>query len=390
MDHVALLSRLIEIDTSGTDGAGCRQVMALLEEELRQANCTTQKIDIPPTAADGLEGRMALVAHRRMPGQPRLVVYGHVDVVPAQGWDAYGPRVEYGKVFGRGSSDMKGSIAALVVVLKRIKNTPLHYDLTVLMTMDEETHQLSQLEYLTDAVDAGPATHMLSLDAGFGYVSIANLGVLQLDVAVKGHAVHSGLAHLGKNAVEDASRLVASLLELKDRVVARRSPIETHPDTGLQVMEPRLNVNQVQGGLARNIVPDVCTFSIDRRLLPEETVDGARAEIVQALDSVEGAQWDIFREFVIPPVPASDDPEAKVLSRIVADVTGSTGLYGEMISGELPYAAGRFWGGKVFGTGVIRPESRIHGVDEFAYERDLYQLGEVLERFLTGKEKEAA
>jgi succinyl-diaminopimelate desuccinylase len=155
-------------------------------------------------------------------------------------------------------------------------------------------------------------------------------------------------------------------------------------------MEPRLNVNQVGGGLARNIVPDVCTFSVDRRLLPDETVDNARAEILQTLDSVEGAQWDILREFVIPPVPPCDDPEAEVLSAIVGDVTGSTGLYGEMISGELPYATGRYWGGKVFGTGVIRPESHIHGVDEFVYERDLRQLGEVLERFLTGHHKEAA
>ena len=390
MDHVALLSRLIEIDTSGADGAGCRQVMALLETELRQASCVTQLVDIPPADADGLEGRMALLGHRRTDGLPRLVVYGHVDVVPANGWDAYSPRVEGGKVFGRGACDMKGSVAALVVALNHLKDTQLSYDLTVILTMDEETHQLSQLKYLTSSVDAGSGTHMLSLDAGFGYVSVANLGVLQLDVEVRGQAVHSGLAHLGKNAVEDASRVIGALLSLKERVTARRSTIPTHPDTGLGVMEPRLNVNQVQGGLARNIVPDSCKFSIDRRLLPDETIDDARAEILQTLDGVEGTQWDILREFVIPPVQVSSDPEARVLSRIVEEVTGSTGLYGEMISGELPYAAESFWESKVFGTGVIRPECNIHGVDEFVYERDLHQLGEVLERFLTGNHKEAA
>jgi succinyl-diaminopimelate desuccinylase len=155
-------------------------------------------------------------------------------------------------------------------------------------------------------------------------------------------------------------------------------------------MEPRLNVNQVQGGLARNIVPDVCSFSIDRRMLPDETVDDARDEILQALDSVPNTQWDILREFVIPPVPPCDDPEAKILSRIIDDVTGSTGLYGEMISGDLPYATRRYWGGRAFGTGVIRPESGIHGVHEFVYQRDLDHLGEVLERYLTGNHKEAA
>jgi len=390
MDYVALLSRLIEIDTSGADGAGCRQVFALLEQELRSSSCATQIVDIPPESADGLEGRMALVAHRRATGLPRLVVYGHVDVVPADGWDAFSPRVEGGKVFGRGACDMKGSVAALAGALSNLKEQPLSYDLTVILTMDEETHQLSQLEYLTAAVDAGPGTHMLSLDAGFGYVSIANLGVLQLDVEVKGQSVHSGLAHLGTNAVEGAARLMSALLELKERVTTRRSPIPTHPDTGLGVMEPRLNINQVSGGLARNIVPDSCRFSIDRRLLPDETVENARAEILQALNGVEDARWDILREFVIPPVEASDDSHAGILARIVGEVTGSTGLYGEMISGELPFAAGHFWGSKVFGTGVIRPECNLHGVGEFVYERDLHQLGEVLVRFLTGNQKEAA
>jgi succinyl-diaminopimelate desuccinylase len=390
MDHVALLSRLIEIDTSRADGAGCRQLMVLLEQKLSSAGCQSHIVYIPPPFAGGLEGRMALVAHRRTAGKPRLVVYGHVDVVPADGWNAYAPRVEEDKVFGRGAADMKGSIAALVVALTSLKDTPLQYDLTVVMTMDEETDQLPQLEYLTDEVDAGPGTHTLSLDAGFGYVSIANLGVLQLDIAVRGKAVHSGLAHMGKNAVEDAARLIAAVLELKEQVTTRRSQVATHPDTGLDVMEPRLNVNQVQGGLARNIVPDVCSFSIDRRMLPDETVDDARDEILQALDSVPNTQWDILREFVIPPVPPCDDPEAEILSRIIDDVTGSTGLYGEMISGDLPYATRRYWGGRAFGTGVIRPESGIHGVHEFVYQRDLDHLGEVLERYLTGNHKEAA
>ncbi|MBE9506073.1 MAG: M20 family metallopeptidase [Chloroflexi bacterium] len=166
--------------------------------------------------------------------------------------------------------------------------------------------------------------------------------------------------------------------------------MRTHPDTGLAVMEPRLNVNRVAGGLARNVVPDSCVFTVDRRLLPDERVDEARTEIVQALGSVPAVDWSIQREFVIPPVPPCDDPEAEVLARILGDVTGSSGLYGEMISGDLPGIATRLWGGKVFGLGVIRPQSHIHGIDECVIERDMEQLVEVLVRFLTLNQKEAA
>ena len=390
VDYVQILSRLIEIDTSGADGKGCREAMAFLAPLFGAAGLEPVPIEIPSEAAGGLEGRMALVCHRRRQERDRLLIYSHIDVVPAEGWDAFKARRADGRIFGRGAADMKGSVAALLGALWQVRDLPLAYDLSVLVTMDEETSQSPQLEYLTSALHPGPGPHVLSMDAGFGYVSIANLGLLQLDVAVRGESVHSGLAHLGRNAVEDANRLIHALLLLKESVIQRRSNLKTHPDTRLDVMEPRLNVNRIQGGLAHNVVPDSCVFTVDRRLLPSESVDEARAEIFQALRSVPSVEWSIRREFVIPPVPPCDDPEANVLARILRDVTGSSGLYGEMISGDLPGVATRLWGGKVFGLGVIRPYSRIHGIDECVIERDMEQLVEVLVRFLTRNRKEAA
>ncbi|MBN1855832.1 MAG: M20/M25/M40 family metallo-hydrolase [Dehalococcoidia bacterium] len=362
----------------------------MLAPLFESAGVQTVPIDIPATSADGRDGRMVLVGHRRRLGRERLLVYSHIDVVPAQGWRAFEPRRSGGLIFGRGAADMKGAIASLLGALESVRDVPLEYDLSVLVTMDEETQQRSQLEYVTSALDPGTAPHVLSLDAGFGYVSIANLGVLQMDVMVRGESVHSGLSHLGKNAVEDANVLIGALLSLKERVVQRRSSIKTHPDTGLSFMEPRLNVNRVEGGLARNIVPDSCVFSIDRRLLPDERIEDARSEIMETLGGVSAVNWEILRESVIEPVPPCNDPEASVLADTICSVTGESGLYGEMISGDLPGAATRLWRGSVFGAGLIRPESRIHGIDEFVSERDMNQLTEVLGRFLTRNQKEAA
>ncbi len=389
MNHVDTLCRLIEFDTSGVDGSGCHEALAFLQDCLTECACTTELIPIPSAAAAGLEGRAALLAHRRMRGRPRLLIYGHVDVVPAHGWEAYSPRHEAGRVYGRGASDMKGSIAALVGALHTLRERELSFDTTVLLTMDEETHQLDQLEYLTPMLDSGPQPHVLSLDASFGYVTVAILGLLQMDITVTGESVHSALAHLGRNAIEDSARLMQALLELKPTVSIRRSRIAAHPSTGLAFMEPRLNLNMIEGGLARNVVPARCTFTIDRRLLPEETIVSAREEILTALGAVRGPTWYVSREFSIPPVPPCADPLAGELANILSSVAGPSGLYGDMLSGELPYAATR-WGGDAFATGVIRPENRIHGDDEFVYESDLDQLVVVLARFLTGGQKEAA
>ena len=78
------------------------------------------------------------------------------------------------------------------------------------------------------------------------------------------------------------------------------------------------------------------------------------------------------------------------MAGIIGDVTGSTGLYGAMMSGELPGAASGTWGGDSFGVGLIRPDSNIHGVDEHVSVADMDLLTEVLLRFLSGDRKEAA
>lgn len=356
----------------------------MLQAYFARCGCQTHSVPVPPAEAEGREGRTALLAHRRTSGKPRLLVYGHIDVVPSQGWSAYAPRREHGVVFGRGASDMKGGIAALLGALYEMRNQDAAFDLTAMVTMDEETSQLSQLRYLTPWLDLGDHPHVLSLDAGFGYVTVAILGLLQMDISIAGKSVHSALSHIGTNAIEEAAPLMQALLRLKRQVTQRHSVVAAHPATGLSLMEARLNINQIHGGIARNVVPDACTLTVDRRLLPEETVAAARDEILTALQRVRGPSWHVSREFFIPSVPPTTDPLAHKLEQVIQSIVGSSGSYGDMLSGELPYAARTCWGADAFATGVIRPENRIHGVDEFVLESDLDQLAVVLARFFTG------
>jgi len=383
MDYVKVLKDIISIDTSVPPGWNYEKVVDYLQPLFQDVGFETEKIYIPREHAEGREGRVNLLCHRRELGKPRLIFYSHIDVVPAEGWDAFNPRVEEGKIYGRGAADMKGAIAALLLGLEALKGKPLRYDTSVMITTDEEVNQASQLRYLSPFLQPTSGAYFFSLDSSFGYVSIANLGVLQMDIKVKGKSVHSGLSHLGENAVEKASLLMEALLDLKRRVVQRESAIDVHPGTGLSKMEPRLNINKIAGGLKVNIVPDECVISVDRRLIPEEKLEEAERELASTLSSVEGVEWEIAKIHSIPTVPPCQDPIVDELAQIIGEVTGQSGKFGEMGSGDLPYIANSEWGGKEFGLGVIRVECNIHGKNEFVYQKDIEDLARIISYLLS-------
>lgn len=383
MDYVEVLKDLLRIDTSVPPGRNYEKAVDYLLPVFGELGFETQKVVIPAEHAEGREGRVNLVAHRRREGNPRLIFYGHIDVVPAEGWGAFEPREEEGKIYGRGAADMKGSIAALLLALDSLRTKPLNYDVSVMVTTDEEYSQASQLRYLARYLEPVAGAGVFNLDSSFGYVSIAGLGALHVDIKVRGKSVHSAMSHLGENAVEKANLLVNALVELKGKVEKRRSKVPTHPNTGLGTMQSRLNVNMIKGGLKVNIVPDECVISVDRRLVPEENIEAARKELLDTLASVPGVKWELEHVVAIPTVPPCRDPLVDKLDGIIREITGSGGQYGEMGSGDLPHIVAG-WGGKEFGLGVIRPDCNIHGRDEFVYRRDIEDLAGIIIRFLTG------
>lgn len=381
MDYVEVLSDLVSIDTTVPPGLNYDKAIDYLEPLFKESGFSTQRLTIPGEHAEGREGRVNLICHRREKGKPRLIFYGHIDVVPAEGWDAFKPRVENGKLYGRGAADMKGSIIALLLAMEAVKGERLGFDVSVMLTTDEEFSQASQIEYLRQYLEPVSGAYFFSLDSSFGYVSIAALGALQVDIKVTGKSVHSGLSHLGENAIEKANPLIQALLDLKHRVEQRKSNVATHPDTRLSRMEGRLNINMIKGGIKVNVVPDECLISVDRRLIPEENLEDARKELLDALASVPGVTWQLERVFGIPTVPPSDDPIVDRLAAIIGDTIDEGSKFGEMGSGDLFHIVTN-WGCKAFGLGVIRPECNIHGKEEFAYLQDVEDVSGIIVRFL--------
>ncbi|OGO03270.1 MAG: hypothetical protein A2Y72_01055 [Chloroflexi bacterium RBG_13_53_26] len=387
MNHIELLKEIISIDTSVSHelnpSLNYLKTIDYLEPLFGEVGFETQRVLIPGEHAEGRKGRINLLAHRRNPGKPRLIFYTHIDTVPAQGWDAFTPRVDQEKIYGRGAADMKGAIAALLLGLYMGKDREPKYDTSVMVTTDEETSQASQIRYLGQYLQPLKGAYFFSLDSSFGYVSIAALGVVQMDIRVKGRSVHSGVSHLGESAVEKAVPVLNALLDLKKKVTQRRSGVPVHPATGLTVMEPRLNINMIRGGLKVNIVPDECIISVDRRLIPEENAEEAERELIQTLSSVDGVRWGIGDVVRIPTVPSLQDPIVDELVEVLREVTGQGNAYGEMGSGDFGPVVRLEWGAKFFGLGVIRADCNIHGKDEFVYQRDIEDLAAIISRFIS-------
>ncbi len=382
MNNVEVLKDLISIDTTVPPGLNYDKAIGYLEPLFKDQGFDTKSLIIPAEHAEGREGRVNLVCHRREKGKPRLILYGHIDVVPAEGWDAFKPRVEDGKVYGRGAADMKGSIVALLSAMESVKGKRLDFDVSVMVTTDEESSQASQIQYLRQYLEPVAGAYFLNLDSSFGFVSIAGLGALHVDIKVTGKSVHSGLSHLGENAIEKASPLIQALLDLKHKVEQRKSSVPTHPDTELSRMEGRLNINMIKGGIKVNIVPDECVISVDRRLIPEENLEDARKELLDTLASVPGVTWQLERVHGIPTVPPADDPVVDILASIMCDASGQANKFGEMGSGDLSHVVAA-WGCKAFGLGVIRPECNIHGKEEFVYLQDIEDVAKILARFVS-------
>lgn len=386
--YLPTLVELIEIDTSVPPGKNYPEAIAYLLKKFKTAGCQTESVRIPRECTrDFREPRINLLAHRRNSDKPRLLFYTHIDVIPVKGWKGFKARVEDGRVFGRGAADMKGGIVALLLGLEKVKGKKLGWDVSVMVTTDEEMLgcQASQLEYLGQLLSPREA-YVWDLDCDAGLVTIANLGTIQMEIEVKGKSVHSALSHLGVNAVEQTSHLLNALLRLKKKVAQKKSAIPVHPDgkIGSGVMEPRLNINVIKGGWKANVVPDLCQIWVDRRIIPEENLDEAELELTKTIDKArkeKKLQCQITKILRVPPY-ASYDPIADKLIDLSREVTGEElGKFGGMGSSDLPGVA-KGWKAKLFGLGVARPESNIHGKDESVSLRDIENLGETIGEFL--------
>lgn len=290
-DVVELTRRLIAFDTINPPG-GERACAEYLADLLSRHGFA---IDLHAFG----DGRANLVARLGRAGgedgPPPLCFTGHIDTVPlgAQPWtrDPFAGEIADGRLYGRGSSDMKSGVAAFVVACiheaERLRDGP---GVELVITAGEETG-CDGAAALAREGRLGRAGAMVVAEPSANYPFVGHKGALWLKALASGVTAHGSMPERGVNAVYKAARVVGRLEDF-DFNIAR------HPVLG----KPTLNVGTVHGGMNVNSVPDRCEVGVDIRTIPgvdharlREQLTGYMGEEVDEVDvmvDVEGVWTD--------------------------------------------------------------------------------------------------
>ena len=290
-DLVALLQGMVRVPTVNPPGDHYDTITRMLTEELTAAGLKTRRFAIPrslmkqhlPPEQQAYPRYNVIGKLSARGAKKTLHINAHYDVVPVSGqWrhaDPFSGVVERGWIYGRGTADMKGSHAALLLALRALKATGVRplMNIEVSFTADEETDSELGAGWLVRHADIRP-DYAVVMEGGEGNgICCGHNGVVWLEVTVHGRAAHGSRPEHGINALEKMSALV-TVLDAHKRVLARRTFVA--PDG--TVKTPTLNVGGVFGsgeGGKINTVPALARFSIDRRVLPIETVAAAEKEL---------------------------------------------------------------------------------------------------------------
>jgi succinyl-diaminopimelate desuccinylase len=393
---IKVLTDLISFKTVAPPGDCYNEIVDYLIPIFSQLGFDVEKVVIPPIVFDEMcpfeelvGDRVNLRARMDVGAKETLIIYTHLDVVPpGRGWtiDPFELAIIGNKVYGRGVSDSKGAVAALIAAIQAIeKHGRLRYNLEILLTTDEEVGGYSGLCYMADS-GLIEGSHMLCMDGYSDDVVIGCNGIITWEVAVHGKSAHSAASFLGENAIEKALPVIDAIMAHKEDVESRRSSLAANSvleKIGIEHLMPILNITIIAGGIKENIVPDSCILRGDRRVIPEESMEEAAAEIENVVANL-GIDLDWNWWYGYPPMRM--DPDHSWVSEVAAAVEKVTGempkLSGAQVSLDQAYFA-EVTGIPACVYGIGRQmESNAHGADENVRIDDLVSYSKFLAKLM--------
>ncbi|MBN9065884.1 MAG: M20/M25/M40 family metallo-hydrolase [Rhizobiales bacterium] len=286
---VAELSRMVAIDTSFPPAMGYVAFAELVGSLVEPLGFETRHIDVPEhlwKTSVSVKGavRRNLIAERKT-GKPTCGLYFHVDTVPAApGWrrDPLRLTQEGSRLYGLGTADMKGTIAAVLMALRAAarNDVELAYNPMLLFCTDEECGLYPGIRYLAE--QGHLRGHILNFNGSAApRIWAGCFGVFNLLVRIRGEGVHAGEGNrssAGTNAIERALPFLAGLQELKSKVSARVSSLPPPPSAN-GPLRSQISIAAAKGGTAGGQVPSLFEILVSRRYAPEEEFESALAEI---------------------------------------------------------------------------------------------------------------
>jgi acetylornithine deacetylase/succinyl-diaminopimelate desuccinylase family protein len=318
-------------------------------------------------------GRPNLIAEIGSSGGPTLVLNGHIDTVPAgAGWtfEPFGAEMRDGRVYGRGASDMLAGVAAMSVAVVALKRSGVALDgrLLIHAVIDEELHSIGSKHAARDV----EADWVIVTEPSSGKIDVCGKGQLNVEIVFHGKAAHSSTPELGHNAIHDAAAFTA-LVE-REHIDASAYP---HPDAGPVTYAVAI----INGGTNGSIIPAECKLTLDRRLLPTETLEEAEADIQRLLDELAqdrpGLDVTVRPTLLFPPFsPAENNELAQTIAAARHKLDGGeTEFSGMRGTGDATWYAARGIPTVFYGPGNAET---AHQPDEFVDIDDVNHVARTL------------
>jgi succinyl-diaminopimelate desuccinylase len=265
---------------------------------------------------------------------------GHIDVVEAaRGWsvDPFAGVVQSGRLYGRGTCDMKGGLAAAVIALESILAAGIRFrgTLEISGTVDEESGGYAGVAYLAERgwFSRPRVDHVIIPEPhSVTGICLGHRGVWWAEIETRGRIAHGSMPFLGDCAIRHMGALLERIeRQLLPKLAMRQTAMPIVP---AGARRSTLNINAIHGGQAEGhdglpspVVADSCRMTIDRRFLIEEDLGEVKAELIEILDQLgrerRGFTWRI-RELmeVLPIQTARDAPVVRAVAGAIEQVTG--------------------------------------------------------------------
>lgn len=354
---IALTQDLVRIPTVNPPGDAYEACARLLGERLR-----VRGFEVSYLRAQGAPGdsdthpRMNVIArHEGSAPGPNIHFNSHIDVVePGEGWtrDPFGAQVVDGRIYGRGTCDMKGGLASSVIACEALLESGLALpgSLEISGTVDEESGGFAGVGYLSElGYFSAPRVHHVIIPEPLGVdrVCLGHRGVWWAEVQTHGRIAHGSMPFLGESAISHMGAFLHLLERDLQPQLRKRQTNEPVEPQGARVST--LNINSIHGGqreqyyacddkgrpvgdLPSPLVAHSCRAVLDRRFIAEESLEAVKAEIMDMLEELTrtrpGFAYSV-REIMsfVPTATPKDAPVVIATSKAIARVLGREPRY---------------------------------------------------------------
>ena len=392
---VAILESAIACDTSYPPGENYVVFADLMEQAFAPLGGTSERILVPDrlwqvAGASGERVNLIIRPDLGTPDTPEAMIYVHTDTAPAgDGWSSNPFELvrDGDRLYGRGTADMKGTIAAIVDALQRLseRDVPLAYRPIIAFCTDEEGGRYPGIRYLEEQQLVPPVVINLNGSAE-PRIWAGCLGSLTLQLIAEGRSAHSG-SGAGVNAFEELIPAFTALSELAADLSQRATEMPPHPSAS-GPLTARLSITAVEAGQGAAAIPGKCTVTINHRYLPEEHYESVLNEIHQTLEAALSESrltaWNLEEVGHLPPVQnapgAPSDRWDHARSQAYAVPLSEFRRYGSGSSSDFGWLTQKPEGTFVLG-GLARPDRNVHAANEFTTYDDIFALSQALELF---------